>query len=82
METKLDLEAVRHLFVSLARNCEKYGVQINSVRFKRNNDTGQLNDALLSYTEPQGNTRAIDEPSQPIREAQADRNVNKTNANR
>ena len=82
METKLDLEAVRHLFVSLARNCEKYGVQINSVRFKRNNDTGQLNDALLSYTEPQGNTRAIDEPSQPIREAQADRNVNKTNVNR
>lgn len=43
METKLDLEAVRHLFASLARNCEKYGVQLNSVRFKRNNDTGQLN---------------------------------------
>lgn len=82
MKTKLDLEAVRHLFASLARNCEKYGVQINSVRFKRNNDTGQLNDVLLSYTEPQGNPRTIDEPSQPIREAQVDRIVDTTNINR
>lgn len=82
METKLDLEAVRHLFASLARNCEKYGVQINSVRFKRNNDTGQLHDVLLSYTEPQGNPRTIDEPSQPIREPQVDRIVDTTNINR
>lgn len=82
METKLDLEAVRHLFASSARNCEKYGVQINSVRFKRNNDTGQLYYVLLSYTEPQGNPRTIDEPSQPIREAQDDRTVHQTNINR
>lgn len=83
METNLDLDAVRHLFVALARNCEKYGVQLNSVRFKRDNDdTGHINDVLLSYTEPQGNTRTLIEHSQPIREVKADRNVNKTSINR
>lgn len=79
METNLDLDAVRYLFASLANNCEKYGVQLNSVRFKRDNDTGHISDVLLSYTEPQGNTRTLIEHSQPIREAQADRNVHQTN---
>lgn len=69
MDTKLDLEAVRHLFASLVRNCEQYGVEINSIRFKRDEDTGQLTYVLMSYSEPMNNPRTLNRPSQPIGEA-------------